>query len=147
MAPTDSEDRQVAAEGLPSESELEIVAFPDDPAELRVRPLAEESRVYVRSPGQDEGRHTVEERRGVLGPAGGEDGGEAGRGPDRPHVRLSQDVNAGPPVVGACRDADGRAHHMRSGTGMPRTSSRASIWRTKAVTRSVRKARRSSVSA
>src|SRR5262245_39814957 len=104
MAPTDSEDRKVAAEGLSSERKLEIVPLPDDPAQLRMGPLAEKGRIDVRSAGQDEASHPVQQGGGVLGPSGGQDEGEASSLLDRPHVILSQDVNAGPPVVIACRD-------------------------------------------
>src|SRR5262245_2540710 len=147
MAPTDSEDRQVAAQGLPGERELEIVPLPDDAAQLRVGALPEKGGIDVRSTGQDECCDPVEKGGGVLGPARRQDEGQPPSVFDGPDVLLSQNVNAGPPVIVARRDADGRPHHIRSGTGMPRTSRSVSISRTKALTRSVRNARRSSVSA
>ena len=47
MAPTDSEDGQVAAEGLAGERELEVVALREDPDDRRVGLLAVEGGVHV----------------------------------------------------------------------------------------------------
>ena len=146
MAPTDSEDRHVASERLAGERELEIVPAPVHLAELRVGGLVEENGVHVDAPREQEAVEPVEERRGVLGPDRGQDDRDGPRLLDRPHVVLAHGVEPGPAAVPE-RDPDHRPHHIRSGTGMPRRPSRASIWRTKASTTRVRAARRSSVSA
>ncbi len=146
MAPTDSEDRHVAAEGLPGERQLEVVPPPVDPPELRVGGLAVEDGVHVHAAGQQDAVQPVEEGRDVPGRDRGQHDRHGSRLLDGPDVVLAHGVDARLVAVPE-RDPDHRPHHIRSGTGMPRRPSSTSIWRTKASTTRVRPARRSSVSA
>src|SRR5713101_6933987 len=76
-----------------------------------------------------------------------EDQGPAAPRLHRPHVVLAQAEDLRLLLGVLDGDPDGRALHIRSGTGMPKSDVSTPIWRTKASTTSVRKARRSSESA
>src|SRR6266702_1667155 len=147
MAPTDSEKGQIPFESLPGEGQLEIVPLPDHLAELPVGARAVEGGVHVRPPGEEQPLYPVQELGGVLRPARGEDEGQSTGLLDRADVVLAKEMEAGPAVVVADRDPDGRPHHIRSGIGMPRRATRASLWPMKASTSIVRRARRSPLSA
>src|SRR6267378_6751026 len=140
MAPTDSEKGQIALDSPAGEGQLEVVPLPDHLAELGVGARAVEGGVHVRPPREDQPLDPVEELGGVLRPAGREDEGEPTGLLDRADVVLAKQMEAGPAVVIADRDPDGRPHHIRSGIGMPRRPTRASTWRMKASTTMVRKA-------
>ena len=144
MAPTDSEKGHVPGQGLPGEGQLEVVPLPEDLAELRVGGLAIEGRIDVGAAREDESMDPVEEVGGVLRPAGSQDDRQAARLFDRADVVPPQHEEVRPAVVVADGHPDRGTHHIRSGIGMPRRSRSVSIWRTKASTAKVRKARRSS---
>src|SRR5258708_30829664 len=144
MAPTDSEKGQVPGHGPPGEGQLEVVPFPDHLAELGMRGLAVEGGVDVGATREDEPLDPVQELGGVLRPAGSQENRQAPRLLDRADVVLPEQEQAGAALVVADGHPDRRTHHIRSGTGMPRRSRSASIWRTNASTAKVRKARRSS---
>src|SRR5688572_10246275 len=133
MTPTDSQDREVPAEGLPAERELEGVPLGDDPADAGMGLLAVEARIHVRPPAEHEALDVVQEVGDVPRPPRCEDEREAARRLDGAHVVVPQleDVR----FLGvADGQADGGAAHMRSGIGMPRRARRAVIWRTNAAT-------------
>src|SRR6266702_7699550 len=141
MPPTDSEEGQIPFESLPREGQLEVVTLPDDLAELRVGARAVESGVDVRSPGEEQPLQPFQELGSLLRPAGREDQGQTAGLLDGSDVVLTQEMEAVPAFVVADRDPDGRPHHIRSGMGMPRRPTRVSVWRMKASTTRVRKAR------
>src|SRR5262245_35504381 len=148
MAPADSQDRQVPLQGGAAKSQLEVVALPRHPAQLRMGLRAIERRVDVGAAAEEQPLDPIEQLRRVLGAAGGQDHGQAAALLDGAHVVLPQGIEPGAALVGADRDADGRTRpHIFSGIGIPRTSSSSSICSRKASTTDSRKARRSGLSA
>ena len=146
MAPADSEDRQVPREGLARERQLEVVASPVDASEPGVRVAAVERGVDVDSAGEQQPIKPVEHGSGVLRPLRRQHQRNRTRALHGARVVLPHPVVARPVAVPE-RDADDGPRHMRSGTGTPISSSRISIWRTKASTTKARAARSSSLAA
>ena len=108
--------------------------------------LAVEGGVDVHPAGQHDAVEAVENRGRVLRPDRGQHHRDGPGLLDGPHVVLAHPVEALLVSVPE-READDRTRHIRSGTGMPRRSSRTAIWRTNASTSRVRPARASSLSA
>src|SRR6266496_1778247 len=147
MAPTDSEQGEVAAEGLADEGELEEIALREHGAEGGMGLLAVVPRVDVGAAGEEEPVHPVEQLRHVLRPSGRDDEGQPARRFHGAHVVVAEAEDLALAARVLDRDPDGGPAHIRSGTGIPSSAVRTPIWRTKASTTSVRKARRSSLSA
>src|SRR5258707_3514043 len=147
MAPADSEKRQVPAQGLADERQLEGIPLLEGGSQLGVRLLAVVLWIQVGAAGQEQGIDAAEHLRRVRGPARGQYQGQAARRLHRPHVILpeAEDLRFLASVLDG--DADGGPPPIRSGMGMPSTRLRTSTCRTNTSTTSVRSGCSSSVPA
>src|SRR2546428_9363592 len=147
MAPTDGEEGEVLRQGFPAERDLEAIPLRDDPRHRLVGRLAVEPGVDVGPAREQQRVEALEQDRGVFGRARSQDQGQPAGRLHRPHVVVPQREDLAAVRGVADRDPDQGPPHILSGTGMPRRAMRTSIWRRKASTSIVRKARRSSLSA
>src|SRR6266436_5870328 len=136
MAPADSEQGQVPPQGLATKRDLEVVPVAEDGPERRVGPSAIQPGIDVGATRQEQAIHVVEEVAHILGPTRREDQRQAAPRLHRPHVVLAQAEDLRLLLGVLDGDPDGRALHIRSGTGMPKSDVSTSIWRTKASTTS-----------
>jgi hypothetical protein len=108
--------------------------------------LSVERGIHVDAPREQQAVEAVEQGLRVLGRERRQHHGHGARAFHRADVVGAHRVVARPVAVPE-RDPDDRARHIRSGIGIPSSSSSTSIWRTNASTTSARLARRSSLAA